>query len=320
MRKLVSIVALASVLLAACGGGSGGVAATVDGQDVTVGDVERLINSDGETVTKVQFAQFLAYEIQWAIINAAAEADYDLTFTEEEVAAEADTVYEDFSEEGQSREDFLATNGVTEAFLESIARQGLIDEGIRMVLLEDVEDPTAEEIEAARAESVTALTTVCSSHILVPTEEEAEEIMTRLDDGDDFADLAAEFGTDGTAQEGGVLGCSAPTQYVEPFAEAIMVAPVGEVYDEIVQTQFGFHVIEVTDRQEPAEEDLPTEEELVDGLRDQAVLTELETWFNEAVSGAEVTVEEEYGTWGVPPPSQTNPNPTTPTVIPPATE
>lgn len=318
MRKLVSVAALASVLLAACGGGSGGLAATVDGQEVTVGDVERLINSEGETVSKPQFAQFLAYEIQWAIIDDAAEADYDLTFTEEEVAAEADTIYEEFSEEGESREDFLSARGVTETFLENIARQGLIDQSVREILIADVEDPTSEEIEAARAESETALTTVCSSHILVPTEEEAEEIMNRLEEGDEFAELAAEFGTDGTAQEGGVLGCSSPNQYVEPFAEAILVAPVGEVYDEIVQTQFGFHVIEVTDRQEPAEEDLPSDEELADGLRDQSVLVDLENWFNDAVLAADVTVEEEYGTWEIPPPSQNNPNPTTPTVVPPA--
>lgn len=310
MRKLVSIAALAGVLLTACGGGSGSVAATVDGTDVTVGDVEQLIDSDGETVTKESFAQFLFYEIQWLIVDAAAEADYGLTFTDEEVAAEADSIYEEFSEEGESREDFLATRGITEVFLENIARQGLIDESVREILVEDAEDPTADEIDAAREESLTALTTVCVSHILVATAEEAEDIMTQLDEGGDFAELAAEFGTDGTAETGGELGCSSPNQYVEPFAEATLTAPVGEVHAEIVETQFGFHVIEVTDRQEPSTEDLPSDEELADGLREEAVLVDLQAWFLEAATTADVTVEEEYGTW----------DPTTPTVIPPATE
>lgn len=319
MRKFVLIAALAGLLLTACGGGSNTLAANVDETDITVGTVEELINSEGATVTKEQFAEFLAYEIQWTIIDAAAEEDYSLTFTDEEVQAEADSIYEEFSQEGETKEDFLSTRGVTEEFLESIARQGLVDAAIREVLREDVADPTSEEIEVARAESVDAFTSVCVSHILVATEDEANEIITRLDDGDDFAELAAEFGTDGTAQEGGVLGCSAPTQYVEPFADAIMIAPVGEVYDEIVETQFGFHVIEVTDRQEPATEDLPTDEELADGLRDQAVLLDLQAWFDTAINDADVTVEEEFGTWGVPEPSQANPNPTTPTVIPPTT-
>ncbi len=306
MRKLVALAALAGVLLTACGGSSA-VAATVDGTDVTVGDVEQLINNEGETVSKEQFAQFLAYGIQWIIIDAAAEADYGLDFTEEQVSAEADSIYEEFSEEGESREDFLAARGITEEFLSHIARQGLIDEGIREVLIEDVADPTPDEMETARAEAELALTTVCTSHILVATEAEAEEIMTRLDAGEDFAELAAELGTDGTAQEGGVLGCSSPTQYVEPFAAATLAAPVGEVYDEIVETQFGFHVIEVTDRQEPAEADLPSDEELADGLRDEAVLADLQSWFLGAVGEADVTVAEEYGTW----------DPSTPTVVPP---
>jgi foldase protein PrsA len=310
MRKLVSIAALAGVLLTACGGGSGSLAATVDGTDVTVDDVEQLIGSDGETVTKENFAQFLAYEIQWLIVGAAAEADYGLTFTDEEVVAEADSIYEEFSEEGETREDFLATRGVTEVFLENIARQGLIDEGVREILRQDADDPTGDEIDTAREESLTALTTVCVSHILVPTAEEAEDIMIQLGEGGDFAELAAEHGTDGTAQNGGELGCSSPNQYVEPFAEATLTAPVGEVYDEIVETQFGFHVIEVTDRQEPTTEELPSDDELADGLRDEAVLGEVQAWFLEAVGEADVTVEEEYGTW----------DPTTPTVVPPATE
>ena len=320
MRKLVSIAALAGILLAACGGGSGSVAATVDGTDVTVGDVERLIDSDGETVTKEQFAQVLGAEIEFEIVSTAAEEDFDITLTDEEVAAEADSVYEEFSQEGQSREDFLAASGITETFVEAFAQQRLINERVREILVEDVEDPTAAEIEAARETSVNALTTVCASHILVPTAEEAEDILTQLDEGADFAELAAEFGTDGTAQNGGELGCSSPNQYVGPFAEATLTAPVGEVYDEIVETQFGFHVIEVTDRQEPAEADLPSDEELAEVLRAETAALEYQIWFEDALNGAEVVVEEEYGTWAVPPPSQNNPNPTTPTVIPPTTE
>jgi foldase protein PrsA len=320
MRKLVSIAVLAGLLLTACGGGSGSVAATVDGTEITVDDVEQFVNTDGETVPKEQFAQVLGAEIEFEIVSAAAEEEFDITFTDEEVAAAAESVYEEFSQEGQSREDFLAASGITETFVEAFAQQRLISERVREILVEDVEDPTAAEIEAARETSVDALTTVCASHILVPTAEEAEDILSQLNEGADFAELAAEFGTDGTAENGGELGCSSPSQYVEPFAEATLAAPVGEVYAEVVETQFGFHVIEVTDRQEPAEADLPSDEELVEGLRAETAAMEYQTWFEDALNGAEVMVEEEFGTWAVPPPSQNNPNPTTPTVIPPTTE
>lgn len=304
MRKFVSIAALAGLLLTACGGGSNASAATVGDSDITVATVEELISTDGDTVTKEQFAGVLGSLIQVSIIGTAVDEDFGITFTDEEIAAQADSVYEEFASEGEAREEFLVTRGITEDFLELFALQRLIDERLREMFAEDVEDPTDEEIDAARDELATTLTTVCASHILVATEDEASEILTRLDDGDDFAELAAEFGTDGTAQQGGELGCSSPLDYVEPFAEAIMVAPVGEVYDEIVETQFGFHVIEVTDRQEPNDDDLAA------GLRDTAAAEELEAWFTSTLDEADVTVEEEYGTW----------DPATATVIPPTTE
>jgi parvulin-like peptidyl-prolyl isomerase len=82
-----------------------------------------------------------------------------------------------------------------------------------------------------------------------------------------------------------------------------MVAPIGEIYEEAVESEFGFHVIMVTDRQDPAAEDFPTDEELADSVRDLAVLEELEDWFLGAMEGADVTVEEEYGTWQPNPPT-----------------
>lgn len=311
MKKLVSLVVLGAVVLAACGSGSNAVAATVEGQDVTVGDVESLIDTAGATLTKEQFAQFLAYQIQWLVITDVAESEYDIVFTDEEVSTEADRIFEEVGEEGQSREDFLAANGVTEDFLQNIARQGLIDIAIREVLKEEAAEPTAEEIDAARAEAAASLTNVCASHILVATEAEADDVFTRLDEGEEFGALATELSTDtGSGAAEGALGCSAPNAYVVPFAEAIMVAPVGEVYDQAVETEFGFHVILVTEREEPAEADLPADAELVDAIKDEAILAELEEWFLSSVEAAEVTVVEEYGTWQARPP----------TVVPPVDE
>lgn len=311
MKKLVSLVVLGAVVLAACGSGSNAVAATVEGQDVTVGDVESLIDTAGATLTKEQFAQFLAYQIQWLVITDVAESEYDIVFTDEEVSTEADRIFEEVGEEGQSREDFLAANGVTEDFLQNIARQGLIDIAIREVLKEEAAEPTAEEIDAARAEAAASLTNVCASHILVATEAEADDVFTRLDEGEEFGALATELSTDtGSGAAEGALGCSAPNAYVVPFAEAIMVAPVGEVYDQAVETEFGFHVILVTEREEPAEADLPADEELVDAIKDEAILADLEEWFLSSVEAADVTVVEEYGTWQARPP----------TVVPPVDE
>lgn len=292
-----------AVLIAACGGGSGAVAATVDGTDITVGEVESLINTDDATVTKEQFAQFLSYEIQWAVIFEAAEVDYGITVSDEEIEAEATEIYESAAAEGESREDFLAARGVTEEFLSNIAHQSVIDQELRDILREDVPEPTEEEIEEARAEVARGLISVCVSHILVDTEAEAQEVLARLDAGEDFGALAVELSTDtGSGANNGVLPCSQPDSYVPEFAEASLVAPTGEVYEEIVETQYGFHVMMVTDRQEPTEADLPADDVLTEQITEQKVVAELETWFLGVIGEAEVEVDPEYGTWQANPP------------------
>jgi parvulin-like peptidyl-prolyl isomerase len=298
MKKLLSLVVLGAILLAACGGGSGNVAATVDGEDVTVGYVEGLIESEGAAVTKEQFAEYLAVAIQWNILFDAAESEYGVTATDDEVAEEATRLYEDLAAEEQSREDFLAERGVTEEFLSNIARQGLLDVKIREQLREGVPEPTQEEIDEARPSLINA----CVSHILVPTLEEANEAMSRLESGEELGALATELSTDTqSAANNGILPCGSPNTYVPPFREAVLDATVGEVYSEPVESEFGFHVILVTDRT------VPDDSEVEENLRDAAVLSELQTWFTGVMAGAEVTVDEEYGTWTSNPPGVTPP-------------
>lgn len=299
MKKLVSVVSVVALALAACGGASGEVAATVNGTDITVGEVEANIDPEEGTISKELFAQFLGIEIQWTVLSEAIEERFDLEFSEEEVQAEADRIYEELLATGEeTREEFLASRGITEEFLQTIALQRLYDGAIREDLAGEVADPTEGEIETALDEARTELTSVCVSHILVAAEEEARAVMDRLEAGEDFAAVAAEVSTDtGSGEQGGVLPCASPSGYVPPFAEATLVAPIGEVYPEIVETEFGHHVVLVTERTEPAAEDLPTEEEIAETLSAQAVGAELEQWFLEAITEAEVTVDERFGTW-----------------------
>lgn len=313
MKKLASLLSIGALALAACGGASSEVAATVNGTDITVGEVEANIDPQEGTISKELFAQFLGFEIQWVILDEAIDDRFeDLEFTEEEVEAEADRIFEEAKAEDETKEEFLSTRGVTEGFLRTIARQRLIDEAIRERLVGEVEDPTQEEIAIAAEEARTQLTNVCVSHILVDSQEGAQQVLDRLEAGEEFAEVAAEVSTDpGSAEGGGVLPCGPPSGYVPPFAEATLIAPIGEVYPEIVESDFGFHVVLVTERTEPAEGDLPTEEEIADTLSTQAVGAEIEEWFLEAVEKAEVTVDDRFGTW------QTEPQPM---VVPPAGE
>lgn len=310
MKKLTSLLVLGALLLASCGGGGGSrtVAATVDGTDITVGDVESLIDSGAGTVAVDQFAQYLAFAIQWNILFAAAEADYGVTVSEDEVSAEADSLFDQLASQGETRENFLSSRGVTEEFLAKIAEQSLIDKRIREMLVDEAPPPTAEEIEAARADAVVSLTSACVSHILVDNEEKATEVLTRLEEGEEFAALATELSTDTqSAANGGELGCRAPTEYVEPFMNAVLEAPIGEVYPDPVESQFGFHVILVTERTEPTAEEMPTDEELMANVIEQDVVSQVEEWFFGSMEAAKVTVAAEFGTWTPVPPSVTPP-------------
>lgn len=311
MKKLPPIIALTALVLAACGGGAGVVAATVNGADVTVGDVERLIDTEESTIPKDQFAQFLGFRIQWDIIEGAASDEFGIEITEGEVTEEADRIY-DSTNQGESREEFTASRGVTEAFLQEVAHQSLIDRALVEVFEADVPAPSQDQIDEQLATSVANLTTVCVSHILVATEEEADDAYERVTTGgEEFGAVAAEISQDpGSAANDGVLPCGPAGDYVPEFRDASLVAPLGEVYEEIVGSQFGFHVMLVTDRQEPAAEDLPSDQSISDQLLDAAVRDEVNNWFFATVAAADVTVEEEYGTW--------NPEPPQPGVVPPA--
>ena len=85
---------------------------------------------------------------------------------------------------------------------------------------------------------------LCSRHILVSTQAEADEVLALLGAGDDFALLALDLSLDpGSGSVGGDLGCVLEGSFVPSFEEAAYGAGRGEIV--VAESQFGFHVIEV---------------------------------------------------------------------------
>lgn len=86
-------------------------------------------------------------------------------------------------------------------------------------------------------------------HILVDDEATANDIQKKLSDKSaTFEDLAKAQSKDpGSAAQGGSLGWAQASNYVGPFAKAVESTPKGKMTDKPVQTQFGWHVIEVVD-------------------------------------------------------------------------
>lgn len=84
-------------------------------------------------------------------------------------------------------------------------------------------------------------------HILVKTEEECNKLKTEIENGAEFDDLAKQHSQCPSGKQGGDLGEFGPGQMVKEFDAVVFSAPVGEVQGP-VETQFGFHLLEVTDR------------------------------------------------------------------------
>lgn len=84
-------------------------------------------------------------------------------------------------------------------------------------------------------------------HILVDTQDAAEDLKTQIEAGADFAEIAREHSNCPSGRQGGDLGEFGPGQMVPEFDEVVFSAEIGKTHGP-VQTQFGYHLIEVTDR------------------------------------------------------------------------
>lgn len=93
-----------------------------------------------------------------------------------------------------------------------------------------------------------AIQSVRASHILVNTKEEAVSIKSKIDKGENFEALAKKYSKCPSGQNGGDLGYFGRGEMVPSFETAAFELPVGKVSDP-VKTQFGWHLIKVTDKE-----------------------------------------------------------------------
>jgi peptidyl-prolyl cis-trans isomerase SurA len=130
---------------------------------------------------------------------------------------------------------------------------------------------------------------VCASHVLlkIPREagpKEVEQIRARasqlqaeLSSGADFAAYALKYSDDNAAPDG-ALGCFARGEMVEPFERAAFGLQVGDV-SPVVRTEFGFHIIKVTDKRTPSTSGCDGEENL-ESFRNEIYQEEMERQMN----------------------------------------
>ena len=168
----------------------------------------------------------------------------------------------------ETREQF-DSYGISEETLRSVYEIDILGEKLRDALTEDVERTELQ---------------VLARHILVDTEEEALAAYSLLQSGVDFAKIARESSKDtGSGAQGGDLGWAPVSNYVDEFAEAVSTLEIGE-FSEPVQTQFGYHIIQVI-----AREELP----LTAAQIDQKKQADFNEWLTSTREAADITRHEQ---------------------------
>lgn len=279
-------------LLAGCGTTvSPSAAATVNDTDITREQLETAVDDSLEgLLPPAEEGAELADEQREQAVEEQQRQLLTLLIQDElitSVAADAD-VEVDEVDQAAVRSDFVESVGGEEPL-----EQALLQQGLSLSLFEEVLVPQQARVIALReqlAEGET-LETRSVRHILVETEGEGEAVVEELEAGADFGELAQERSIDtGSGAQGGELGPAPRGSYVPPFEEAVWEAELGEVVGP-VESEFGFHVLEVLEEDVTPADELPPEQldELVGEELNQLILT--------AYEDADIEVDPAIGTW-----------------------
>ncbi|MDQ0428039.1 foldase protein PrsA [Planomicrobium stackebrandtii] len=262
------------------------VAFSEDETVATVGDTEITKDALYDKMVASAGASTLDAMISNEVVNQEA-SNADVKVTQEELDAEM-AVYEESYGGAEALEQALASSGMTIADLEEEMEVYL---KVEKIIGPDIEI-TDEQINTyfeENKESFEQPSQVEASHILVATQEEADEVKTKLDDGGDFAELAAEYSTDtANAESGGALGAFAAGEMAPEFEETAFSMEVDEISDP-VQTDYGFHIIQVTGKTEAVEANLEdSKEQIKETLFDEALNTKYAEWLAEKTESYDI--------------------------------
>jgi peptidyl-prolyl cis-trans isomerase C len=129
-----------------------------------------------------------------------------------------------------------------------LTRLNVLQQAMSEKYLKD-KKPSEQELRAEYENQVATLPKLeyHARHILVATEPFATSVVQRLEKGDKFEDVAKKESMDSSKDNGGDLGWFTPDRMVKPFAEAVVAMKPGDFTHKPVQTQYGWHVIQLVD-------------------------------------------------------------------------
>jgi peptidyl-prolyl cis-trans isomerase C len=248
-----------------------------EGGEVTLGEVQEFAEqsglgelSPGSPQFEAAVQQIMPTLVEFEIAKAYAEEN-GITVSESEVNQEIETIKDQIVEQARAQG---MNVGREKAFQQALEQAGLTEEELREQIREQLPvqkvqvrvagdaEASQEEVEQFYEENKKLQFTTpeqrCARHILFNKDqrEKAEEVKGQLQNGADFAELAKEFSQDPAgAENGGDLGCLGKGETVPSFEEAVFNARQGEIVGP-VESEFGYHLIEVTEIKEQSTQPL----------------------------------------------------------------
>ncbi|CAA9415485.1 MAG: Peptidyl-prolyl cis-trans isomerase PpiD [uncultured Rubrobacteraceae bacterium] len=270
--------------------------ATYEGGEVTEGELQQFAQQSGlgeldpsspeyETAVQQVMPQLVGIEIaktyaqEQGITVSDKEVDRELENIKKQVGEQARASGQDLKNQ-EAFDQALEQNQISEQQLRQDIRESLPVRQVQEKIAGDAE-PSQEEVQKFYDDNRATFTQPaqrCMRHILFTKDqkEKAEEVKDQLRDGGDFAKLADKNSQDpGSAEKGGDLGCLGKGETVPPFEKAAFAAEQDEIVGP-VETEFGFHLIEVTDIRKERTQPL---EDVEAQITDQITATQQEEEF-----------------------------------------
>ena len=235
--RLSSVAALV-VVLAACGKGQQGQAPATPASDKT--DAATVATVNGTPISRATYDIYLK-----SLLQQSGKTPNDLNPDQKNQVLDELISTELISTEA-------VKNGLDKdpdvvARLELLRWRVLADAQSQKYLKE--REPTDAELHAQYDTAVAGLdkTEYKGRHILVASKEKAQELIKKIKGGAKFEDVAKAESTDSSKTNGGDLGWFTPSRMAKPFGDAVRSMKKGEMTQEPVQTQFGWHIIKIDD-------------------------------------------------------------------------
>ncbi len=253
----------------------------------TVGEVEISQSELNDILVERYGAETLNSLISEKLVELEIEKN-NIEITDEEIDKEVEAIEEQYG----GKEGLDAALEQSNMTLDKLKEEIVNKISLEKLLADDLE-VTDEEITAYYEENKEQFTQgeeVDASHILVDSEELANEVKDKLDDGGDMEELAKEYSTDpGSKDKGGNLGFFGRGKMVPEFDKAAFSQKIGEV-SEPIKTEHGYHIIVVNEKKEEKVTSLEENKETIKNILVESKMPEaFNAWYAKTVEEYEIT-------------------------------